>query len=214
MGSMWRDEISLSILELQEKGEIQMLYDKWWKNSGDTCVRPDESREPNRSASSLNVDNIGGIFVVLLCGLSIAIIIAICEFCYNSRKIHFVEQNVLLDEDINQLAIIGGKRNYSEGDTSEIINRRQIMIPARQSLCAEMAEEFCFAIRCNGSRQRPALKRTCSRCLNNHRFELRSEFGSSNRCSLPSLTTDIDQHIKASQSPVRILYYQKLFYLL
>ncbi|CAL4124706.1 unnamed protein product, partial [Meganyctiphanes norvegica] len=35
----------------------------------------------------------------------------------------------------------------------------------RQSLCSEMAEELCFAMRCRGSRQRPALKRQCSRCV-------------------------------------------------
>lgn len=34
-----------------------------------------------------------------------------------------------------------------------------------QSLCAEMAEELCFALRCRGSRQRPALKRQCSKCI-------------------------------------------------
>lgn len=28
----------------------------------------------------------GGIFVVLLCGLAIAVVIAICEFCYNSKR--------------------------------------------------------------------------------------------------------------------------------
>jgi hypothetical protein len=26
-------------LELQEKGTIQMLYNKWWKNTGDVCTR-------------------------------------------------------------------------------------------------------------------------------------------------------------------------------
>lgn len=35
----------------------------------------------------------------------------------------------------------------------------------QQSLCAEMAEELCFAMRCRGSRQRPALKRHCTRCV-------------------------------------------------
>lgn len=35
----------------------------------------------------------------------------------------------------------------------------------QQSLCAEMAEELCFAMRCRGSRQRPALKRQCTRCV-------------------------------------------------
>lgn len=55
-GSQWRDPISLAILELQvqtisflneinqftffkEKGTIQMLYNKWWKNTGDVCTR-------------------------------------------------------------------------------------------------------------------------------------------------------------------------------
>ncbi|XP_075223927.1 glutamate receptor ionotropic, kainate glr-3-like [Lycorma delicatula] len=43
-GSPWRDKISLAILELQEKGEIQMLYDKWWKNPGDTCTRNEKRK--------------------------------------------------------------------------------------------------------------------------------------------------------------------------
>ena len=38
-GSKWRDPLSLAILELQEKGIIQMLYNKWWKNTGDVCTR-------------------------------------------------------------------------------------------------------------------------------------------------------------------------------
>lgn len=84
MGSPWRDKISLAILELQEKGEIQMLYDKWWKNSGDTCTRNEKGKESK--ANSLGVDNIGGVFVVLLCGLAFAVIIAIFEFCYNSKR--------------------------------------------------------------------------------------------------------------------------------
>ncbi|KAL1139702.1 hypothetical protein AAG570_006680 [Ranatra chinensis] len=126
MGSPWRDKISLAILELQEKGEIQMLYDKWWKNPGDTCTRNDKSKESK--ANSLGVDNIGGVFVVLLCGLAVAVIVAIFEFCYNSKRNSQMERRA-------------------------------------QSLCAEMADELCFALRCRGSRQRPALKRQCSKCM-------------------------------------------------
>ena len=33
-GSKWRDKISKAILFLQEKGVIQMYYDKWWKSHG------------------------------------------------------------------------------------------------------------------------------------------------------------------------------------
>lgn len=122
-GSPWRDKISLAILELQEKGVIQILYDKWWKNTGDVCNRDDKSKESK--ANALGVENIGGVFVVLLCGLALAILVAILEFCWNSKK------NAQTD---------------------------------RQSLCSEMAEELRFAIRCHGSRQRPALRRNCVKC--------------------------------------------------
>ncbi|XP_039304950.1 glutamate receptor ionotropic, kainate 1 isoform X2 [Solenopsis invicta] len=114
-GSPWRDKISLVILELQEKGVIQILYDKWWKNTGDVCSRDDKNKESK--ANALGVENIGGVFVVLLCGLALAILVAILEFCWNSKK-------------------------NAQSD---------------RSLCAEMASELRFAVRC-GSRQRPAAK--------------------------------------------------------
>ncbi|XP_011637177.1 glutamate receptor ionotropic, kainate 2 isoform X2 [Pogonomyrmex barbatus] len=127
-GSPWRDKISLVILELQEKGVIQILYDKWWKNTGDVCNRDDKNKESK--ANALGVENIGGVFVVLLCGLALAILVAILEFCWNSKK-------------------------NAQSD---------------RSLCAEMASELRFAIRC-GSRQRPAAKSRnsaaaglCGRC--------------------------------------------------
>ncbi|XP_054261471.1 glutamate receptor ionotropic, kainate 2-like isoform X2 [Macrosteles quadrilineatus] len=132
MGSPWRDKISLAILELQEKGEIQMLYNKWWKNPGDTCTRTEKGKESK--ANALGVSNIGGVFVVLLCGLALAVIVAIFEFCYNSKR-------------------------------STQMERRAVPAAPHQSLCAEMAEELCFALRCRGSRQRPALKRQCSKCV-------------------------------------------------
>lgn len=56
-GSPWRDKISLAILELQEKGVIQVLYNRWWKDTGDTCNREDKNSESK--ASALGVDNIG-----------------------------------------------------------------------------------------------------------------------------------------------------------
>lgn len=110
-----------------------MLYDKWWKNSDDTCLRQDKSKESK--ANALGVDNIGGVFVVLLCGLAFAVIIAIIEFCYNTKKLNL-------------------------NDSSKFT-----MFNSKQSLCNEMTDELCFALRCHGSRQRPAMKRQCSKCL-------------------------------------------------
>ncbi|XP_037956642.1 glutamate receptor ionotropic, kainate 2 isoform X3 [Teleopsis dalmanni] len=89
-GSQWRDPMSLAILELQEKGIIQILYDKWWKNTGDVCNRDDKNKESK--ANALGVENIGGVFVVLLCGLALSVVVAILEFCWNSKK-HVQNEN-------------------------------------------------------------------------------------------------------------------------
>lgn len=73
----------MAILDLQEKGRIQIMYNKWWKNTG-TC-NPDDSKKDSK-ANSLGVANVGGIFVVLFVGLAIAVLIAVVEFIWNSRK--------------------------------------------------------------------------------------------------------------------------------
>lgn len=62
-----------------------MLYNKWWKNAGITCSRDDKSKDGK--ANALGVDNIGGVFVVLLAGLAFAVITAIFEFCWKSKKL-------------------------------------------------------------------------------------------------------------------------------
>ncbi|XP_001996510.2 glutamate receptor ionotropic, kainate 2 isoform X1 [Drosophila grimshawi] len=100
-GSPWRDKISLAILELQEKGIIQILYDKWWKNTGDVCNRDDKSKESK--ANALGVENIGGVFVVLLCGLALAVVVAIFEFCWNSKKNLHTDNQSLCSEMAEEL---------------------------------------------------------------------------------------------------------------
>ena len=37
-------------------------------------------------ANALGVENVGGIFVVLMAGLALAIVVAFCEFVYKSKK--------------------------------------------------------------------------------------------------------------------------------
>lgn len=83
IGSAFRDKISMAILKLQENGRIQVLYNKWWKNTG-VCVSDDKKKD--NKASSLGVANVGGIFVVLFIGLALAVVVAILEFVWNSRK--------------------------------------------------------------------------------------------------------------------------------
>lgn len=61
-----------------------MIYDKWWKSPGLTCIRDDVSKEGK--ASPLGLANIGGVFVVLMLGLGLALFTAMFEFFYKSKK--------------------------------------------------------------------------------------------------------------------------------
>lgn len=148
-GSPWRDKISLAILELQEKGEIAMLYDKWWSGKAggkvglkhESCAPRDKTK--TSKANALNVDNIGGVFVVLLCGIAFSVLVAIIEFYYNSKRV----------EDAESAAF----------DPFFYFNKSPSS-PGRQSLCAEMTQELCYALQCYGPRQRPTLKRQCLKC--------------------------------------------------
>lgn len=163
MGSPWRDKISLAILELQEKGEIQMLYDKWWKSPKDHCVA-DKTRQSNK-ANALGVNNIGGVFVVLLCGLAFAVLIAILEFCHKSRQQHgqfaFID-NVCLKDGLQT------RTNYLDIDSSVMSHLSEMkpddMYAQRQSLFTDMTDELCLAIKCQGSRQRAVFRSQCSNC--------------------------------------------------
>ncbi|XP_025205517.1 glutamate receptor ionotropic, kainate 2 isoform X2 [Melanaphis sacchari] len=92
MGSPWKDQISLSILDLQEKGEIQMLYNKWWKPPNDMCV-PEKSGAGAKT-NTLDFKNICGVFAVLLVGLIISIMVSMFEFYHYRKKIKQIEQRI------------------------------------------------------------------------------------------------------------------------
>ena len=83
-GSPFRVPISSAILRLQEKGRLHVLKNRWWKErrGGGQC--PDELK---KMANELSLDNVGGIFVVLLAGMGVACAISVGEFVWKSRKL-------------------------------------------------------------------------------------------------------------------------------
>nr|CAD7423217.1 unnamed protein product [Timema monikensis] len=154
-GSPWRDKISLAILELQERGEIHMLYNKWWKNPGDTCVRTEKGKESK--ANALGVNNIDHELPDNAATFKPREI-----YAANSRSMTTVRIHVA---DDFRTSVTDSALNY-ENDSGHGMNISMKSLSApHQSLCAEMAEELCFALRCRGSRQKPALKRQCSKCI-------------------------------------------------
>jgi hypothetical protein len=121
-----------------------MLYDKWWKNdpintqmtdsgvSGGQLGGEEQKCKKRRSsadnmANALGVVNIGGIFVVLLCGLAFAITIAIVEFCWKTSSINTSSGG---DNKIMQTSPNG---RYSRRKSANL------KVRTRKSLCAEIA---------------------------------------------------------------------------
>ncbi|CAB4060563.1 GRIN [Lepeophtheirus salmonis] len=83
-GSPLRPHLSSALIKLNEHGIIRRLKNKWWKEQrgGGTCYEEDTTG----SVSELNLDNVGGIFMVLIIGLILGSIIAIAEHYYKGYK--------------------------------------------------------------------------------------------------------------------------------
>ncbi|XP_028984146.1 glutamate receptor ionotropic, kainate 5 isoform X1 [Betta splendens] len=128
LGSPFRDEITLAILQLQENNRLEILKRRWWE--GGQCPKEEDHR-----AKGLGMENIGGIFVVLICGLIIAVFVAIMEFVWSTRR---------------------------SAETDEVCPHTCPRRPHRHtpvSVCQEMITEFRNAVSCKKSarmrRRRP-----------------------------------------------------------
>ncbi|XP_045593286.1 glutamate receptor ionotropic, kainate 2 isoform X4 [Procambarus clarkii] len=86
-GSPYRTLLNSAVLKLQEMGRLHALKRKWWKEKrgGGTC-QDDESKSSSK-ANELGLNNVGGVFVVLLAGMGLASVVAVCEFVWKSRKL-------------------------------------------------------------------------------------------------------------------------------
>uniref|UniRef100_A0A8C7YQ89 Glutamate receptor n=1 Tax=Oryzias sinensis TaxID=183150 RepID=A0A8C7YQ89_9TELE len=96
LGSPFRDEITLAILQLQENNRLEILKRRWWE--GSQCLKEEDHR-----AKGLGMENIGGIFVVLICGLIIAVFVAIMEFVWSTRRSAETDEVSVCQEMITEL---------------------------------------------------------------------------------------------------------------
>ena len=107
-GSPYRDRISNEILQLQENGFLDKLYRKWWKerNLRVGCDDTDFDHRKKSFTNELDLKNIGknvvdlfsrkshskclrclgGIFVMLIIGLSFSFIVTSMEFYFKAKR--------------------------------------------------------------------------------------------------------------------------------
>ncbi|XP_029067017.1 glutamate receptor ionotropic, kainate 5 isoform X3 [Monodon monoceros] len=130
LGSPFRDEITLAILQLQENNRLEILKRKWWE--GSRCPKEEDHR-----AKGLGMENIGGIFVVLICGLIIAVFVAVMEFIWSTRRSAESEEVSVCQEMLQEL-----RHAVSCRKTSRSRRRRRPGGPSRALLSLRAVREM------------------------------------------------------------------------
>uniref|UniRef100_A0A0A9XVL7 Glutamate receptor 1 n=3 Tax=Lygus hesperus TaxID=30085 RepID=A0A0A9XVL7_LYGHE len=89
--SPYRIAISGAVLKMQESGKLTEIKTKWWKEMNSDDCDAGGSAEGGDSAE-LGIDNVGGVFLVLIAGCGVAFFVSILEFLWNVRKVAVTEE--------------------------------------------------------------------------------------------------------------------------
>lgn len=113
--SPYRAVLSEAILNLQEKGVLHKLKDRWWKEKkdGNTSCEVKEQQKSSGTASELGLDHVGGVFVVLGGGALISIAICLLEFYWKHIKTPRQERNhmfIQLAKEFKEIFLSGNRR--------------------------------------------------------------------------------------------------------
>ncbi|KAK1881412.1 Glutamate receptor ionotropic delta-1 [Dissostichus eleginoides] len=83
-GSPYRDLFSQKILELQEKGDLDIMKQKWWPRTGRCDLNSHASAHPD--GRSLKLHSFAGVFCILAAGLLLACLVAGLEAWWKSHR--------------------------------------------------------------------------------------------------------------------------------
>ncbi|KAH9523149.1 hypothetical protein Btru_065945 [Bulinus truncatus] len=79
-GATYKEELSMAILILSDRGRLHELETKWW--DGGNC--PDLSKASTDETSSLQIENVAGVFFILVGGIIFAGIVCMGEYFANA----------------------------------------------------------------------------------------------------------------------------------
>lgn len=88
--SPYRSHISQAVLKLKEEGKVTELKELWWEKNNpklETVKCQSGGSDEASDTPELGMDNVGGVFLVLIAGLFFSIFIGIMEFLWNVRKV-------------------------------------------------------------------------------------------------------------------------------
>ncbi|XP_068993636.1 glutamate receptor ionotropic, kainate 2-like [Neodiprion pinetum] len=117
--SPYRNALSTGILKLQETGVLKELENKWWKQKrgGGAC---EEKKGGTSDAKPLGVDNVGGVFLVLITGIAFSGVYTACELLWAVGCTSIKENVSFVDEMKEEL-----KFAVKFGASSKPVRRRK-----------------------------------------------------------------------------------------
>ena len=80
-GSGLKEIINIAVLNLTENGDLAKYKNRWWYDRSE-CKREKEAP----AKSELSLSHVAGIFYILICGLILAMLMALIEFCYKASS--------------------------------------------------------------------------------------------------------------------------------
>ncbi|XP_069680954.1 glutamate receptor ionotropic, kainate 2-like isoform X2 [Periplaneta americana] len=92
LNSPYRTMVSGAVLKLQERGILEELKLRWWKVQDGLSCSALEAESAKADSNELGMDNVGGVFVVLIAGTLAAFLMSILELLWNCRKIAVEEK--------------------------------------------------------------------------------------------------------------------------
>ncbi|GFO27215.1 ionotropic glutamate receptor [Plakobranchus ocellatus] len=130
-GSPIREHLTEGILYLQERQIISELRTKWWEEElgGGKC-QVSEGGVAGKAAE-LGVENVGGVFVVLMGGVVVGFFVSVCEFVWkarkNARKVKQTLCSEMSEEFRFAVRCLGPKKSNNEPPDEVMDNGLQFM---------------------------------------------------------------------------------------
>ncbi|XP_047459706.1 glutamate receptor ionotropic, delta-1 isoform X1 [Mugil cephalus] len=110
-GSPYRDLFSQKILELQEKGDLDILKQKWWPKKGRCDLQSHADAQPEGRA--LRLHSFAGVFCILAAGLLLALLVAALETWWNSNHCRREQPKEQVTKDYG-LQRVSGPLTYND----------------------------------------------------------------------------------------------------
>jgi len=86
--------ISQGVIKLIETGEVKRIKERWWKVTGDDSCH----EQAGAGGDQMGVEALAGLYAMLIAGMLIAALVAMCEFAWRKRKLAVDENTSVMHE--------------------------------------------------------------------------------------------------------------------